>query len=205
MKNVTIVSHLTPLEWKLSWKDKVVEDTRENMKEYQSKACFWGHFSTDRDFTICHHREFEVKGMSMGLYFNGRVEPDEQGSRIVGSFGKKWSANIFLIAGAILCLLVMFAGIFVRADMQITLVAAVLLVILVVFYFVRPNSGQQRILDELKEVSFDDAYSGKDRYHHAASGKARNTKAEAKEKRSMKEKAVVDMEENKPLANGEEV
>ena len=28
MENVTIISHLTPREWKMSWENKVVEDTR---------------------------------------------------------------------------------------------------------------------------------------------------------------------------------
>ena len=34
MENVTIVSHLTPQEWKKSWEDKVVEDTKQNMRAY---------------------------------------------------------------------------------------------------------------------------------------------------------------------------
>ncbi len=193
MPKVTIISHLTPLEWKLSWNDKVIEDTRENMKEYQSSTCFWGHFSTDRDFTICHHREFEVKGMSMGLYFNGHIEADEKGSCITGKFTKKWSANLFLIAGAIICLLAMLGGILYN-ESQMIIVGGVLLIIVVVYYFMRPSRGQQRIIEELKKISFDDAYAGKDRYHHA--GKTKTAKAEAKKNRSMKEKARVVIEEN---------
>ena len=53
MENVTIVSHLTPQEWKKSWEDKVVEDTKQNMRAYQQQNCYWGHFKNDRDFTIC--------------------------------------------------------------------------------------------------------------------------------------------------------
>ena len=56
MENVTIISHLTPREWKMSWENKVVEDSRENMRAYQQQNCFWGHFKNDRDFTICHHK-----------------------------------------------------------------------------------------------------------------------------------------------------
>ena len=52
MENVTIISHLTPREWKMSWENKVVEDSRENMRAYQQQNCFWGHFKNDRDFTI---------------------------------------------------------------------------------------------------------------------------------------------------------
>lgn len=100
MENVTIVSHLTPQEWKKSWEDKVVEDTKQNMRAYQQQNCYWGHFKNDRDFTICHHKEFEIKGMSLGLYFNGRIEDDERGCKIVGKFGKKHSANLFLGMGA---------------------------------------------------------------------------------------------------------
>lgn len=96
MENVTIISHLTPREWKMSWENKVVEDTRENMRAYQQQNCFWGHFKNDRDFTICHHKEFEIKGMSFGLYFNGTIEDDERGCKIVGKFGKKKRQICFL-------------------------------------------------------------------------------------------------------------
>ena len=65
MKNVTIISHLTPEEWKMSWNDKVVEDNRQNMRASQQSDCFWGHFTSDSDFIICHHKEFEIKGMSL--------------------------------------------------------------------------------------------------------------------------------------------
>ncbi len=196
MPNVTIVSHLTPMEWKMSWDDKVVEDSRENMKDYQSHNCYWGHFSNDSDFTICFHKEFEVKGMSMGLYFNGHLDWDEQGSRITGKFAKKRSANLFLFAGAILCLLCIFGGLM-RGSTQLILVAGVLLVILVIYYMVKPNSGQERILEELKKISFDDAFSGRDRYRNR--GKSKVTKAnkrrQKQEQRSMQDKSAIIIEE----------
>lgn len=110
MENVTIVSHLTPQEWKKSWEDKVVEDTKQNMRAYQQQNCYWGHFKNDRDFTICHHKEFEIKGMSLGLYFNGRIEDDERGCKIVGKFGKKafsqfisWDGSSTLYSGHYWC------------------------------------------------------------------------------------------------------
>ncbi len=186
MDKVTIISHLTPLEWKLSWNDKVVEDTRENQKQTQSQTCFWGHFSNDKDFTICHHKEFEIKGMSFGMYFNGHLEWDEQGSKITGNFGKKWSANLFLIAGVILCILVMVGAPNASENsLQIFAVAAVLLVILMVFYFSKPRRGQERILEQLKKISFDDKFSGKD--HKRSKGV---TSSKKKKKRSMKEMAA---------------
>ena len=40
MENVTIISHLTPKEWKMSWEDKVVEDTKEKMRAYQYPTVF---------------------------------------------------------------------------------------------------------------------------------------------------------------------
>lgn len=144
----------------MSWEAKVVEDTRENMRAYQQKDCFWGHFSGDNDFTICHHREFEIKGMSLGQYFNGHLEADEQGCRITGTFGKKLSANIFLALGAVFCL-VAFISAIVKSDFQVSVTAAVLLVILLSVYFARPKKGQERIFKYLQKISFDDSFHGK--------------------------------------------
>lgn len=154
MKNVTIVSHLKPSEWKLSWEDKVVEDTRENMKEYQQSDCFWGHFTDPTHFIICHHKAGEIKGMSLGLYFTGSIEKDEKGSRITGSFGRKRSANLFLGMGAILCILALVGSV-ARSDTEVMIVAAVLLVILFIIYFTKPQSGQQVIMKHLEKISFD--------------------------------------------------
>ncbi|MCD7819643.1 MAG: hypothetical protein LUH07_11420 [Lachnospiraceae bacterium] len=197
MKNVTIISHLTPEEWKLSWKDKVVEDTKENMKEYQSSSCFWGHFSNSTDFTICHHKEFEIKGMSFGLYFNGTVEWDEKGSKITGKFGKKKTADLFLIAGIILCLLAL-AGATLQADREVSIVSSVLLLILIIFYLVKPKNGQERILNQLKKISFDDSFRGK-------AGGRRKGITKKKKKRSMREKARVEIREDKAENKKEEV
>lgn len=160
MKNVTIISHLTPEEWKMSWNKKVVEDTRENMRAYQQKNCYWGHFSNDSDFSICHHKEYELKGMSLGLYFNGHLENDERGCRITGTFGKKVTANIFLAMGSVLCMIAMFASM-VRADIEVSIVSAVLLVILLICYFAKPQKGQERILKQLEKISFDSDFHGK--------------------------------------------
>ncbi|MCC8150407.1 MAG: hypothetical protein LIO96_02835 [Lachnospiraceae bacterium] len=189
MQNVTIVSHLTPEEWKLSWKDKVVEDTRENMKEYQSSSCFWGHFKNTTDFTICYHKEFEIKGMSFGMYFNGKLEWDEQGSKITGKFGKKKTADIFLIAGIILCLLAL-VGATLQSDSEVSIVSSVLLIILLIFYLVKPKRGQERILNQLKKISFDDKFRGK------AGGRKKGI-PKKKKKRSMREKARVEIREEK--------
>lgn len=183
MENVTIISHLTPEEWKRSWHDKVVEDTRENMRAYQQQTCFWGHFNNGRDFTICHHKEFELKGMSLGLYFNGRLEEDERGCRITGKFGKKLSANIFLAMGAVLCIIALFGSIL-RADQEVAIVSAVLLVILIVCYCAKPKRGQQRLLDQLEKISFDGSF------HGSSSAK----KSHKKKKSTMKEKAYVKAE-----------
>lgn len=199
MKNVTIMSHLTPEEWKLSWKDKVVEDTKENMKEYQSSSCFWGHFKNSTDFTICHHKEFEIKGMSMGMYFNGTVEWDEKGSKITGSFGKKKTANLFLIAGIVLCLLALI-GATLQTDREVSIVASVLLIILLVFYLSKPKTGQQRILDQLNKISFDDKFRGK------AGGRRKGIPANAKKKkRSMREKARVEVRDEKSDSEIEQI
>lgn len=184
MENVTIISHLTPREWKMSWENKVVEDSRENMRAYQQQNCFWGHFKNDRDFTICHHKEFEIKGMSLGLYFNGTIEDDERGCKIVGKFGKKKTANLFLGMGAALCIAAIFGAIACQ-DMEVSIVATVLLAILLIVYFAKPQKGQKRILDQLEKISFDN------NYHRKVSKKA---KADVKKKRTMREKAMVNVE-----------
>ena len=184
MENVTIISHLTPREWKMSWENKVVEDTRENMRAYQQQNCFWGHFKNDRDFTICHHKEFEIKGMSFGLYFNGTIEDDERGCKIVGKFGKKKTANLFLGMGAALCIAAIFGAI-ARQDMEVSIVATVLLAILLIVYFAKPQKGQKRILAQLEKISFDN------NYHKKVSKKA---KAYVKKKRTMREKAMVNVD-----------
>lgn len=187
MENVTIVSHLTPQEWKKSWEDKVVEDNRQNMRAYQQQNCYWGHFKNDRDFTICHHKEFEIKGMSLGLYFNGRIEDDERGCKIVGRFEKKHSANLFLGMGAALCIAAI-VGATARRDIEVSIVATVLLAILIVVYMLKPKKGQRLILSQLEKISFDS------NYHKKVSHKANAVKAEKKKKRTMREKAMVNVE-----------
>lgn len=160
MENVTIVSHLTPLEWKRSWHDKVIEDTEQNKKEYQMSSCYWGHFTAEREFILCYHREGEIKGMSLALYFWGQIENDEQGCRIVGKFGKKKTANIFLIIGILLCLAALLGSIL-QADRETMITVSVLLVILLLVYMMKPAKGQEKILKQLEKISFDDKFRKK--------------------------------------------
>ena len=154
MQTATILSHLTPLQWKKAWSKLVVEDTPEGRKASQQMDCFWGHFTSESDFVICHHREFELKSLSVGLYFTGHIERDPQGCRITGTFGKKRSANLFLGMGAILCILALLGSI-ARKEYQILVTALVLLIILLLIYFVKPQKGQEQILEHLKKLSFD--------------------------------------------------
>ena len=44
MSKITIVSHLSPEEWKASWEAKVVEDSSKAMKDYHKCDCFCGRF-----------------------------------------------------------------------------------------------------------------------------------------------------------------
>lgn len=182
MEHITIISHLTPTEWKLSWADKVVEDTRENMRAYQQSTCYWGHFKNDQDFVICHHKEYEIKSMSLGMYFTGRLEPYEKGSRITGKFGKKLSANLFLAMGSVLCLVALF-GSMVRADREVMIVSAALFVVLFLCYLAKPRKGQRLIQGQLEKISFDEKFHGK---------------KPPKKKRTMKEKASVKVENENP-------
>ena len=157
METVKIIGHLTPEEWKRSWASKVVEDTNENMRAYQQTTCFWGHFKDRQDFVICHHREGEIKSMSLGLYFNGHLEKDEKGSCITGRFGKKRSANLFLAMGATLSLVVLFSAI-ARTDLEMISVSALLFVILILCYLTKPKKGQRILLEQLEKISFDEAF-----------------------------------------------
>ena len=141
MENVTIISHLTPREWKMSWENKVVEDSRENMRAYQQQNCFWGHFKNDRDFMICHHSIFEIKGMSLDFTL---MEQSKMMSVVVRLLviRKKKTANLFL-EWERLCIAAIFGAI-ARQDMEVSIVAIVLLAILLIVYFAKPQKGQKR-------------------------------------------------------------
>lgn len=53
MESVTIISHLTPEEWKMSRNDKVVEDTREHMRESYNIVRFPHFFVTNINGILC--------------------------------------------------------------------------------------------------------------------------------------------------------
>jgi len=153
MGSVEIISHLTKKAWKKSWKEKVVEDTKFNVREYHKQNCFFGHFINEDDFILYHHKEFE--GNSMNTYFFGHVEKCEQGCKITGSFSKKKTANIFLKFGALLTLVtaLVFGA---QGQLQMMLAPAVLCVILILCLVVNPQSSRERLLDALKKISFSD-------------------------------------------------
>lgn len=181
MGKITIISHLSPEEWKASWEAKVVEDSSKGMKEFHKCDCFCGRFYNEKDFLMFHHKEFESKTFSLGMYLNGRIEKDVQGSKITGTIGKKWSSNLFLGAGAALSL-VAFLGSLLRAEYEVAITSAVLLVILVFVYFARPKNEQEILVQHLKSISFDDSFHGK---------APLSARKHLKRKRTMKEKATV--------------
>ena len=88
--------------------------------------------------------------------------------------------------GAALCIAAII-GATARQDIEVSIVATVLLAILVVVYMAKPKKGQQRILNQLEKISFDS------RYHKKGSRKAAAT-PEKKKKRTMREKAMVTMD-----------
>ena len=181
MANITIISHLTPQEWKASWEDKVVEDSKESMRAYQQYECFCGHFQSPTEFELCHHKEYEVKSMSLGMYFRGNVEVDPQGSKITGTIGKKRSTNLFLCLGAILCLIAMFGSI-PQGDYRVLITAAVLLGILIFVYLTKPKKEQQMLIKHLEKISFDDTFHGK---------APLSARKHLKKKRSLKDRATI--------------
>ena len=89
--------------------------------------------------------------------------------------------------GAALCIAAI-VGATARRDIEVSIVATVLLAILVVVYMAKPKKGQRRILSQLEKISFDS------NYHKKGSHKAKAVKAEKKKKRTMREKAMVNVE-----------
>ena len=153
MENYEILSHLTKKEWKKSWGNQVVEDTKENLRNYHSKTCFYGHFVNKDDFILYYHKEFE--GNSLNTYFHGKVEKCPEGCRVTGSFKKKRTANIFLIFAAILTGLTTMVMVYNR-NFQLMAAPAALFVIVLLCYFVVPKSSRERLMDQLKAISFAD-------------------------------------------------
>ncbi len=157
MPNVTIVSHLSPAEWKRSWNDKVVSDTKENKQATREANCYWGHMEPFNEFSLTYHKADEIKGMSLGLYFNGKIEKDPQGCRITGTFNKVRGLNPFLIMGSVLCIMAMI-GSAPSGNITTTLTAGVLLIILIYVFLSRPKKQQQKLVNKLKDISFDDSF-----------------------------------------------
>ena len=153
MENYEILSHLTKKEWKKSWSGKIVEDTKENLRSYHSKTCFYGHFINKDDFILYYHKEFEGNGLN--TYFHGKVEKCPEGCRVTGTFKKKRTANIFLIFAAILTALTACVMAY-NGQYQMMAAPAVLCVIVLLCYFIVPKNSKDRLMDELKEISFAD-------------------------------------------------
>ena len=87
-----------------------------------------------------------------------------------------------------------------QADREVSIVASVLLIILLVFYLSKPKTGQQRILDQLNKISFDDKFRGK------AGGRRKGIPVNAKKKkRSMREKARVEVRDEKSDSEIEQI
>ena len=179
MNKIKIVSHLSPEEWKRSWNDKIVDESkRENVKATRLSDCYWGHFTSNNEFVLCFHKEAEAKGLSLGIYFWGKIDPDPQGCVITGKIGRKTTQNIFLIGGSVLMLLVLYASI-ISSSIQMIFVSAALVAILLIIYFVKPKRSQEILLSQLKKISFDDEF-------HKGGKKYKKTR---KSKSTMKEKA----------------
>ena len=154
MKTYEVVSHLTVKQWKKSWSQKVVEDTKKNVHDVYKNSCFLGHFENDNDFILYFHKEFE--GNSLNTFFMGHVEKCKEGCRITGRFTKKKTANIFLIFAAVLTFVTTLAFA-VQGAFQMMATPAVLCIIVLACYFVTPQSAQDRLTELLKEISFEDA------------------------------------------------
>ncbi|MCF0146465.1 MAG: hypothetical protein HUJ73_07750 [Eubacterium sp.] len=155
MDKYTIMSPLTLIEWKRSWEKHVVDDSdRANQNSTRMQNCYWGHFKNEKDFTICFHKEFESKALSLGSYFNGTIERHENGSKITGSITRKKSANIFLTVGIIIFLLVSLVSFF-SGERMTALATAVLFFIFLAFRVKTPKQEETQLLDIMKTISSD--------------------------------------------------
>ena len=151
MNTIEIRSHLTKKQWMHSWKEKVVEDTKENRRAYHSANCFYGQFFNDSEFKLYHHKEFEGNGLN--TFFFGKVEKSQDGCVITGTFKKKSTANIFLIFAAILTGITSAVMLF-NGNMQLFIAPAALFVIVLLCYFIVPASSRELLTGILKDISF---------------------------------------------------
>lgn len=154
-ETIEVRSHLTKQNWKKSWNDKIVEDTRENTRQYHKTNCFYGHFENDSDFILYHHKEFE--GTMLTTFFMGHVEKTEEGCKITGYFSKRKTANIFFTFAAVFTLIVAIVMAF-AGQLQMAVAPLFLCVIVVLCYFVMPRTSKERLIEALKKISFDDQY-----------------------------------------------
>lgn len=151
MEIYEVLSHLTKKEWKKSWGNRVVEDTKANLRSYHSKNCYFGHFINNDEFVLYYHKEFE--GNSLNTYFHGSVEKCDEGCRVTGHFVKKRTANIFLLFAAVLTGLTTLVMAY-NGNFQMMAAPAVLCAIVLLCYFVTPKNSKERLEEGLKEISF---------------------------------------------------
>lgn len=153
METYEVLSHLTKKEWKKSWGNRVVEDTKANLRSYHSKNCYYGHFINNDEFILYYHKEFE--GNSLNTYFHGCVEKCDEGCRVTGHFAKKRTANIFLLFAAFLTGLTTLVMAY-NGNFQMMAAPVVLCAVVLLCYFVTPKNSKDRLEEGLKEISFAD-------------------------------------------------
>ncbi len=124
-----------------------------------SRAYYAGGFYKERDFRLCRHREYEIKGMSVGLYFQGHLEETQEGCRITGTFRKKASANLLLLLGAGLCLLAL-PNAWMGGEYAAAVLSLGLFGVLLSCFLAKPKKGCRMLLRQLERISEDEAYRG---------------------------------------------
>ena len=153
METYEIISPLSVKQWKKAWNGAVVEDSRENRKNYHQKTCYCGHFTSDNEFILYYHKEFE--NYSLNTNFFGRLEKHGRGCRLTGHFAKKRTANIFLVfASALTAVTTIVMGF--SGQFKMMCAPAVLCVILLLCLFIIPKGTQDILVNVLKEISFPD-------------------------------------------------
>lgn len=135
------------------------EDTGKRRSAALNRSYYEGNFYKERDFRLCRHQPYEIKGMSVGLYFQGHLEETEEGCRITGRFRKKGSANLFLILGLVLCLIALPKA-WMGGQHMVAALSLGLFGVFLYCFLVKSKKGCRMLLRQLERISEDEAYRG---------------------------------------------
>lgn len=145
-----IISYLKKKEWKAQWHEKVVEYTRENKRKYVANNCYFGEFTSEDEFYVFYHGEFQ--NALMATYFKGKVEQTAEGCKITGTVSKRRTAMIFLYFATVLTGFT--AAVFLTTgQLSMAVAPAVLCAICVATAVINPKASVAKLMDLMKNIS----------------------------------------------------